>query len=201
MNPDITTYGPKAKGPTLDVGRRMMAFNWLPAAYAHPDWLGPWAEILGQRDTISTRVIQRASLVMLERYDLRVRYLRDVGTRSWLLKSHRMMMLIASELGTAMLGGWVRSRIERQEVSRQFEVLGGAGRQDALRYTHEMHALPFCQDPGGWAVPLIGPQSVTKLGISCLAALLDDDSDGARERFTLRFSHDDTSTRRSSCLD
>lgn len=98
-------------------------------------------------------------------------------------------MLIASELGTAMLGGWVRSRIERQEVSRQFEVLSGSGRQDALRYTHEMHALPFCQNPAGWGIPLIGPQSVTKLGISCLAALLDNDSDGARERFTLRFSH------------
>jgi hypothetical protein len=38
-------------------------------------------------------------------------------------------------------------------------------------------------------VPLTGPASVCRLGVSGLAALLDDPRTGARERFTLRFPH------------
>jgi hypothetical protein len=173
----------------LDVGRRMMAFNWLPAAYAHADWLGPWAELLRERDGVSTRILQRASVALIDRYDLRVRYVRDAGANNWLLQSHRTVTVIAAELGTAMLGGWVRGRLERREVELQQAVLGTAGRQDALRYAHELKALPFPQSPTGWSFALTSPESIVKLGISCMVALLTDPSDGARERFTLRFAH------------
>ena len=171
-----------------DVGRRMMAFNWLPAAYAHTDWLGHWAEALGPRGAISMRVLQRASVALLERYDLRARYLREVGPHGWLLQSHRDVSAIAAVLGTAMLGGWVRGRLERREVAAQQAVLGVQGRQQALRHAHELRALPFTADAAGWPVATDGPDALGRLGISCLAALLDDATDGARERFTLRFA-------------
>ena len=175
--------------PKLDVGRRMMAFNWLPAAYAHADWLGPWAELLRERDAVSTRILQRASVALIDRYDLRVRYVRDAGANNWLMHSHLTVTAIASALGTAMLGGWVRGRLERREVEQQQAVLGTAGRQDALRYSHEFEALPFAKSSSGWPVPLSSPESVVKLGLSCLVSLLSDSTDGARERFTLRFAH------------
>ena len=177
--------------PKLDVGRRMMAFNWLPAAYAHADWLGPWAELLRERDAVSTRILQRASVALIDRYDLRVRYVRDAGANHWLMHSHLTVTAIARALGTAMLGGWVRGRLERREVEQQQAVLGMAGRQDALRYSHEFQALPFAKDSSGWPVPLSSPESVVKLGLSCLVSLLTDSTDGARERFTLRFAHGD----------
>jgi YOP proteins translocation protein K (YscK) len=175
--------------PNLDVGRRMMAFNWLPAAYAHADWLGPWAELLRHRDAVSTRILQRASVALIDRYDLRARYVRDAGSNHWLLHSHLAVTSIASALGTAMLGGWVRGRLERREVEQQQAVLGTAGRQEALRYSHELQALPFAPTAAGWPVSPSSPESVVKLGISCLVSLLNDSTDGARERFTLRFAH------------
>lgn len=173
---------------SLDVGRRMMAFNWLPAAYAHADWLGHWADALGPRGAVSMRVLQRASVALLDRHDLRVRYLREVGLHGWLLQSHREVSAIAEVLGTAMLGGWVRSRLERREVAAQQAVLGPQGRQLALRHALELKALPFAPDAAGWPVTADGPASLGRLGFSCLAALLDDATDGARERFTLRFA-------------
>lgn len=173
----------------LDVGRRMMAFNWLPAAYAHSDWLGPWADLLRERESVSTRILQRASIALIDRYDLRVRYVRDAGSNHWLLQSHVVVTAIATALGTAMLGGWVRGRLERREVEQQQAALGSVGRQDALRYAHELKALPVAPAPTGWPLPITSPESVVKLGISCMVALLTDNTDGARERFTLRFAH------------
>ncbi len=173
----------------LDVGRQMMAFNWLPAAYAHVDWLGPWAELLRERNRVSTRILQRASVSLIDRYDLRTRYVRDAGSNHWLLQSHINVVAIAKAVGTAMLGGWVRGRLERREVEQQQAVLGTAGRQDALRYAHELRALPFTPGTAGWPVELTSPESLVKLGISCMVALLTDPADGSRERFTLRFAH------------
>ena len=92
----------------IDAGRHMMAFNWLPAAYAHADWLGRWNEVLQPREATSLRVLQRISIMLLDRYGLRHRHLRDVGAHDWLLASHDTVTLLARELGTAMLGGWVR---------------------------------------------------------------------------------------------
>jgi hypothetical protein len=106
-----------------------------------------------------------------------------------LLQSHINVVGIAKAVGTAMLGGWVRGRLERREVEHQQAVLGTAGRQDALRYAHELQALPFAPSSAGWPVELTSPDSLVKLGISCMVALLIDPADGARERFTLRFAH------------
>jgi hypothetical protein len=190
MNANRGAVRPGAlEGAQIDVGRRMMAFNWLPAAYAHADWLGPWAELLGNRESVSMRTLQRASLALLERHDLRVRYLRDVGHHGWLLQSHRQVMVCAHVLGTAMLGGWVKGRLERTEVTQQQKVLGTEGRQAALRYAHGLRALPVAPALAGWPVEMKGPESVTQLGVSCMAALLDDTAEGARERFTLRFAY------------
>jgi YOP proteins translocation protein K (YscK) len=189
MNGQSAAWGEGLLEPKLDVGRQMMAFNWLPAAYAHADWLGPWAELLRERNRVSTRILQRASVALIDRYDLRTRYVRDAGANHWLLQSHLTVMAIANAVGTAMLGGWVRGRLERREVEQQQKVLGTAGRQGALRYAHELNSLPFAPSSGGWPVELTSPESLVKLGISCMVALLTDPADGARERFTLRFSH------------
>lgn len=172
-----------------DVGRRMMAFNWLPAAYAHADWLSDWAEALGSRGAMSLRVLQRASIALLNRYDLRVRFLREVGPHGWLMHSHGEVCATANVLGTAMLGGWVHGRLERHAVAAQQAVLGTQGRSEALRHAHSLRALPFAPSAAGWPVVADSPAAVVRLGISCLAALLDDPTDGARERFTLRFAH------------
>jgi hypothetical protein len=180
---------PSAARPSIDVGRRMMAFNWLPAAYAHADWLGGWVDVLGDRSTVSMRTMQRASVTLLDRYDLRQRYLRDVGRHAWLLYPQRDVNTIAKGLGTAMLGGWVKTRLERTEVSLQQMVLGTLGRQEALRYAHELKALPLLKREAFWPVAPTDREAVVHLGLSCMATLLDDASTGARERFTLRFAY------------
>jgi YOP proteins translocation protein K (YscK) len=173
--------------PTIDMGRHLMAFNWLPAAYAHSDWLGDWAGVLNPRDGASLRTIQRASLSLLDRYNLRERYVRDAGHFAWLLQSHQQLSAVANALAVAMLGGWVKSRLERTEVALQHQLLGTTGRQEALRYAHELKALPNFKREVLWPEPPVGAQAVLNLGLSCMAALLQDGSTGARERFTLRF--------------
>jgi hypothetical protein len=173
----------------IDMSRRMMAFNWLPAAYAHNDWLGSWADVLNPRDGSSLRTIQRASLWLLDHYDLRSRYLQDAGQFGWLLQPHHLISVMAQTLGTAMLGGWVKNRLERTEIVLQHFVLGAAGRQEALRYALELKALPTFKKEVFWSSPPEEPQALLNLGLSCMAALLQDVATGARERFTLRFSH------------
>lgn len=185
-----------------DASRRMMAFNWLPAAYAHADWLAPWALLVQQRDALSFRVLQRLSMSLLDRYGLRHRYLRDVGDHDWILASHDDLTRIARELGTAMLGGWVRLRLERQHVSAQTLVLGAQGRRQALQYALVLRALLLplhgntaadrsaaSQGPQAWGLQGLDGHTTVRLGLSCMAALLDDRSTGARERFILRFAN------------
>jgi hypothetical protein len=171
--------------PAVDLSRQLLAFNWLVAGYAHRDWLGPWAAIIEPRRRASLRLMQRASAVLIERHELRERWLRDVGTQGWLLQPHEPVMRLARTLGVAMLGGWVQRRLERQQVALQHQVLG-ADRARALEHAHQLRALPHPAQP--WAVPLDGPPAVQRLGLSCLAALLDDEASGALERFMLRFS-------------
>jgi YOP proteins translocation protein K (YscK) len=172
---------------SLDVGRRLMAFNWMTAGYAHRDWLGPWAEILEPRHKAGVRMMRRASIVLLNRYQLRERYVRDLGQHAWLLQPHGVLMDIANALGVAMLGGWVMKRLERQEVALQVRVLGADGRQQALAHAKTLRALPFAPEKTGWPVTPTGAATTLRLGLSCLAAVLDDESTGARERLTLRF--------------
>jgi YOP proteins translocation protein K (YscK) len=171
----------------LDVGRRLMAFNWMTAGYAHRDWLGPWADILEPRHKAGLRMMRRASIVLLNRYQLRDRYVRDIGKHAWLLQPHQVLMQIASDLGIAMLGGWVMHRLERQEVALQVKVLGAEGRKAALAHAQLLRALPFAPSKSGWPVLPTGASTTLRLGLSCLAAVLDDESTGARERLTLRF--------------
>jgi YOP proteins translocation protein K (YscK) len=173
----------------LDVGRRLMAFNWWTAGYAHRDWLGPWADILEPRERVGVRLMRRASIVLLNRYNLRERYVRDLGKNNWLLQPEPVLVRIANDLGTAMLGGWVQRRLERQEVAQQIRVLGPERRQQALKHAQTLRALPFPPDSTGWPVAMTGTASALRLGLSGLAALLDDERSGARERFTLRFGY------------
>ncbi len=177
--------------PALDLGRRLMAFNWLAAGYAHRDWLGPWADILEPRRLASLRLVRRASIVLLDRLNLRQRFVRELRDDAWVLEPRERIQRIATELGTAMLGGWVRNRIERTEVALQLRVLGGPARQRALDYAHRLSALPFPL-AGSWPLPLTGAATPLRLGVSCLAALLDSERSGARERFLLRFAADTT---------
>ncbi len=172
---------------TLDVSRRLMAFNWMTAAYAHRDWLGPWADILEPRQQAGLRMMRRASIVLLNRYQLQDRYVRDIGKHAWLLQPHPVLMRIATDLGVAMLGGWVMHRLERQEVALQVKVLGVEGRKTALAHAKTLRTLPFAPDKGSWPVVPTGAATPLRLGLSALAAVLDDESTGARERLTLRF--------------
>ena len=173
----------------LDVGRGLLAFNWLPAAYAHRDWLGPWGELLEPRDTAGVRLVRKVSGVLLDRYALRERYVRDLGSHGWLLQPHVTIRRVATELGAAMLGGWVQRSLERREVALQLRVMGPVLRQRALEYAQHLRALPFGGSRGPtWGLPLTGQAGIFRLGLSCLSALLNDPGSGARERFTMRFS-------------
>lgn len=180
----------------LEQASRAMVFNWLPAAHAHRDWLGPWADLLEPRDRASMVLLRRASQVLLDRHGLRQRYLRASTDHAWLLEPEPVIRLAAQELGVAMLGGWVRHSLERAEVARQLLVLGSTHRARAMAHASTLQALPY---PSGnatlgalsearWPITLSGPEAVFQLGVSCLAALLSDESSGARERFVMRFS-------------
>ncbi len=172
----------------LDVGRGLLAFNWLPAAYAHRDGLGPWSELLEPRDTAGVRLVRRVSGVLLDRYALRERYVRDLGSHGWLLQPHGTIRRVGTDLGAAMLGGWVQGSLERREVALQQRVMGQALRQRALEHAQHLRALPFGGKRGPtWGQPLTGQSSIFRLGLSCLSALLNDPRSGARERFTMRF--------------
>lgn len=169
----------------VDVGRRLMAFNWLTAGYAHRDWLGPWADLLDPRTHPSLRLLRRVSVVLLERHDLMNRFVRDPGRHTWLLEPQTRLARMAEVLGTAMLGGWVRGSVQRQEVALQNKVLGPQRRTQSLRWAQTLKALPY---PGrdGWPVPLTGNAAVSRLGVSCLVALPEVGS-GAAERTAMRF--------------
>ncbi len=169
----------------VDVGRRLMAFNWLTAGYAHRDWLGPWADLLDPRTHPSLRLLRRVSVVLLERHDLMNRFVRDPGRHTWLLEPQSRLVRMAEVLGTAMLGGWVRGSLQRQEVALQNKVLGPQRRTQSLRWAQTLKALPY---PGreGWPVPLTGSAAVSRLGVSCLVALPETGS-GAAERTAMRF--------------
>jgi hypothetical protein len=172
----------------LEVGRSLLAFNWLLGAYAHRDWIGPWADIVLPRHQASMRLIRRVSLVLLDRHHLRHRHLREVGALNWLMQPYDTTLRMADALGTALLGGWVQRRLERQEVALQTQVLGAAGRQRALAYAQQLRALPFSSAAQMATWPLQEPHSVFRLGVSCMSHLLDDPSSGAQERFAMRFA-------------
>lgn len=186
----------------LEQARRAMVFNWLPAAHAHRDWLGPWAELLEPRDRVSLRLLRRASQVLLDRHSLRQRHLRHTNVYAWLLEPEVSIRRVAEELGVAMLGGWVRHSLERAEVAQQLLVLGPSARARAMAHATALQALPYPPYPphpsgnvasgvlnqARWPIALSGPEAVFRLGVSGLAALLTDESSGARERFVMRFA-------------
>lgn len=187
-SPDPTVDSDPDSG--LDVGRALLAFNWLPAAYAHRDWLGHWGELLEPRDTVGLRLVRRVSGLLLDRYALRERYVRDLGSHGWLLQPHATIRRVSTELGSAMLGGWVQRSLERREVALQVRVMGPVTRQRALEHAQHLRALPFGGERGPtWGLPMTGQVSLFRLGLSCLSALLNDPASGARERFTMRFPH------------
>jgi hypothetical protein len=178
-----------APADPIDVGRQLMSFNWLVASYAHRDWLGPWADLLEPRARASLRLVRRASAVMLERHDLQQRYVRDLGRDTWLLEPYARLLRMAEVLGTAMLGGWVRQRVERQQVAQQLKVLGPQRREQALQWAQTLKALPFPEEASGWPLPLSGTAAVFRLGASALVSLPGGAGTGAGERTAMRFPY------------
>jgi hypothetical protein len=174
--------------PALDYGRQLMAFNWLTAGYAHRDWLGEWGDLLEPRPQASARLLRRASMVLLSRHGLRERYLRETSRYTWLLKPSAVLMRVADHLGTAMLGGWVQHELQRREVLTQIRIMGPERRAAALVCAQRLKALPFCAAQQQWPLGTDPSNAVPRLGLSCLAAMLNDHSSGARERFTFRFA-------------
>jgi hypothetical protein len=183
---------------------RLMAFNWLPAAYAHADWLGPWARLLESGAHVaapagaltgahtsaraSDRLLQRASAALLERQDLTRCWLRPADEPAWLGRPMDMPAL-AQALGIAMLGGWVRNGLEREDVARQRCALTSEQRAQALVHADTLRALPYpCSRQGArWRLARFDPPAVIGLGASCMAALLSE-ADGSRQRFVMHFA-------------
>jgi hypothetical protein len=172
---------------TLDDNSRLMIFNWLVATYAHRDWLGSWVRLLEPREGVAMRVLRRASSALLECHALSGRYLKQADEHGWLLLPPRSLEPVAQALGVAMLGGWVRNGLEREQVLQQLRVLGPGQRAAAMNHAESLRALPFSTSRGGWPMARMEPSSVFELGLSCLAALLTDQGAGSRERFLMRF--------------
>jgi len=165
-----------------------MAFNWLVAAYAHPDWLGTWARLLEPRDGVSVRLLRRASAALLESHDLTQRYLKQAEEHAWLLVPTASIQPVAQALCVAMLGGWVRNGLEREQVMQQLQVLGPEQRAVAMNHAASLQALPYPETDDGWPMNRFEPSSVLGLGVSCMAVLLTDHDSGSRERFVMRFA-------------
>jgi len=176
--------------PALEQNSRLMAFNWSIATYAHRDWLGSWAPLLEPRDKADMRLLRRASMDLLDRHGLRQRYLRSDDARGWVLLPLTRLEPVARELAVAMLGGWVRNGLTREDVAQQLHVLGPEGRAAAMRYAGALQALPYPADGIRWPMASLQPASVIDLGWSCMAALLPEVETGARERFLMRFPQD-----------
>ncbi len=171
----------------LDWNSELMQFNWSVAAYAHHDWLGSWAQVLEPRDKASMRLLRRASMDVLDRHGLRDRHLRSADPHPWLLLPPKLLEPLARELAVAMLGGWVRNGLTREEVALQLHTLGPDGRAAAMNYAVSLQALPYPADGIRWPMTSLEPTSVVELGLCCMAALLTDESTGERERFLMRF--------------
>lgn len=177
-----------SRPPRLDLDAGLMVFNWLPGLYAHRDWLGPWGPLLEPRERAGRRIVQGASRMLIDKHGLQGRHLRELGRHAWLLVRNDVLRRIAERLGTAMLGGWVRNRLERQAVRLQLQVLGEAGRRQALADAGTLRALPFFNlEPGTWPPAQDPARTCMLLGTCCLATLLDDPDSGALQRFLLRF--------------
>lgn len=165
-----------------------MIFNWLLASYAHVDWLGPWTRLLEARDAVDMRLLRRVSLALVEHHGLQHRYLHTAQEFPWVLLPLTEVLPLAQELGVAMLGGWVRTHLEREHVAEQRQVLTAEQRTSAMRHATLLKALPYPHHPLGWPLVRLDPEAVIELGVSCMAAVLDDSSTGSRERFSMRFA-------------
>jgi hypothetical protein len=188
-----TSSSTHALSPTrLEHLVRVMRFNWCVAAHAHPDWREPWQTpnaptVASSRP--SMRMLQRMSRAMLIRENLMRRHLDPAHPHSpWLVLSRTQLRPLAHTLGLAMLGGWVRNSLEREQVAQQLQVLGPQGRASALQYAHTLSALPFSQNGQGWPLSALAPAAVEQLGLACLAALLAHDAQGCQTRFLMRFA-------------
>lgn len=191
FTPDEAPAAPLAhelSAAALEHNGRLMTFNWLVAAYAHPDWLGSWARMLEPRDGVSVRLLRRASAALLESHGLNQRYLKQADEHAWLLLPPTSIEPVAQALGVAMLGGWVRNGLEREQVLQQLQVLGPEQRAVAMNHAASLQALPYPSSGEGWPMARLEPSSVFALGVSCLAALLTDHGSGSRERFLMRFA-------------
>jgi hypothetical protein len=164
----------------------LLVFNWLPALYAHDDWLGPWRQALKPQGRASRRMLCHASAALLRQQDLTSRHVSDVRGREWLLLPDDKLHAAAIELGTAMLGGWVRNGLQREDVARQRRILAPQQRANALAYSSRFKALPF--PPRPWPLPDDEGIALVSLGASAMVALLHRWNDGAAQRVSLRFS-------------
>jgi hypothetical protein len=171
----------------VQIEAQLMKFNWLPASYAHSDWLGEWAETLKPPHKRSHRLLRHVSKVLLEHNQLLTRYLKKTGETDWLLLPNNVLKPIAQALGIAMLGGWVRNGLSNQQVQQQLRVLTNAQRMAAIRYANELKALPYSNSGQGWLIDELKPSSLSKLGVGCMAALLEDEQTGAKTRFLMHF--------------
>lgn len=171
----------------IDLGHRLLSFNWLVAGYAHKDWLDEWAPVLTPRQACSARLLWRASRALLLRQGLQDRYLREAADNSWLLLPREQLLATARQLGVAMLGGWVRGQLERRQVALQLQLLGEEGRAQALSFACTLKALPFAPR-ALWGLDLTQPSALLRVGLGGLAGLLQDPATGARERLQLGFA-------------
>ena len=179
--------GHRLSEQALEQAARLMRFNWLVAADAHGDSLSPWGPLFQSGGHDDIRLLRRVSWSLLERHHLTTRYLHSTDDLAWLLLPLDVLKQVAQTLGVAMLGGWVRNGLAREQVSRQLKVLGPTQRLAAMSYAGSLAALPYSTSGAGWPLSSDRPGAVVELGVSCMAALLGDEGRGARRRFLMRF--------------
>lgn len=156
----------------------------LPAAFAHDDWLGPWAGLSEKGASVRLRTLLHASRMLRQHHHLAPVEAQTLRSQLWITWSDEDVRELAIDLACAMLGGWVRHGIEREEVHAQRQVMNAAQRERALHWSLALQVLPMPATP--WPLPGLTPDALLTLGCSGLHAVLRARDPGLAQRWMLR---------------
>jgi hypothetical protein len=171
---------------SFDRSLTLFELNWLPALYAQPVWWDAWAPHRREPVWGLQRLVHRVSDELLRAHRLFERFGDERNTPPWLMWPSAALDAATHRIGRIALAQRVRGALGRAQVLRTIDLLGGAGRDDALADALRWPALSATLHESD-ALPNSAAE-VARLGARVLCGLLDDKSTGLRERLGFRFA-------------